>query len=221
MLSWTKINVASVTEGAFQEFIPVEGRVLPKITIRLDAVVGGNVAEKLLEGGVEVQKGDTILKLDNQNLQMQYINEQTQTNRLRNDIKNTSLNLQQRLFQSKSQIINLDYDIDQAKDLYDRNTKLWADKVISEQEYLNSKRAYDRLVDRRINEEEQVKFDSISAVTTVSQNEALLRTSEVSLEIVRSNLDKPLGDSTYYGIAFNSKCRDWSEYQSGTDYCPN
>ena len=184
-----KINVASVTEGAFQEFIPVEGQVLPKVTRLLDAVVGGNVERKFLEGGVEVQKGDTILKLENNNLQMSYINEQTQTNRLRNDIENTNLNLQQRLFQSKSAIINLDYDIDAAKDLYERNKKLWADKVISEQEYLNSKRAYDRLVDRRINEIESVKFDSISAVTTLSQNQSRLETSQISLEIVRSNLD--------------------------------
>ncbi len=184
-----KINVASVTEGAFQEFIPVEGQVLPKVTIRLDAIVAGNVEERFLEGGVEVQEGDTILKLENNDLQMRYIQEQTQTNRLRNEIENTNLSLQQRLFQSKSQIINLDYDIDAAKDLYERNKQLWADKVISEQEYLNSKRAYDRLIDRRINEKEQVRFDSITAVTTVEQNKQRLETSQVSLEIVQGNLD--------------------------------
>jgi HlyD family secretion protein len=97
-----KINVASVTEGAFQEFIPVAGTVNPKTTIFLDAIVGGNVDEKFLEGGVEVEKGDTILKLENDNLEMNFIREQTQANLLRNDIENTNLNLRQRLFQSKS-----------------------------------------------------------------------------------------------------------------------
>ncbi len=126
-----KINVATVTEGAFQEFIPVEGTVNPKTTIFLDAIVGGNVDEKFLEGGVEVQEGDTILKLENDNLEMNYIREQTQANLLRNDIENTNLNLRQRLFQSKSSIINLDFDIDEAKDAFERNQQLWKDKVIT------------------------------------------------------------------------------------------
>ena len=184
-----KISIESVTEGAFQEFIPTEGTVQPKTTIRLDAIVGGNVEQRFLEGGLEVTKGDTILKLENNNLQMQYITEQTQTNRLRNEIENTNLNLRQRLFTSKSQIINLDFDIDQAQDLYTRNQKLWDDKVISEQDYLNSKRQYDRLVARRVNEIEQVKFDSINAVTQVEQNQARLVTAQQSLKIVESNLE--------------------------------
>ncbi|WP_323757677.1 efflux RND transporter periplasmic adaptor subunit [Roseivirga sp.] len=184
-----KINVAAVTEGAFQEFIPVEGTVNPKTTIYVGALVGGNVEEKFLDGGVEVEKGDTILKLENNNLQMQYVQEQTQTNRLRNDIENTNLSLQQRLFQSKSAIINLDFDIDQAKDAYTRNKQLWEDKVISEQEYLNSKRMYDRLMARRVNEIESAKFDSITAVNTIAQNQERLGTSNVSLKMVENNLN--------------------------------
>ena len=183
-----KINVALVTEGAFEEYIPVEGTVNPKTTIYLDAIVGGNVAEKFLDGGVQVEKGDTILKLENDNLEMNYIREQTQANLLRNDIENTNLSLRQRLFQSKSAIINLDFDIDEAKDAYERNQKLWADKVISEQEFLNSKRKYDRLVARRVNEIESARFDSLNAVSSTKQNEERLESTKESLEIVKGNL---------------------------------
>ena len=183
-----KINVATVSKGAFQEFIPVEGEVLPKTTIRLDAVVGGNVEQKLLEGGVEVKQGDTILKLENSALQMQYIQEQTQTNRLRNEIENTNNNLTQRLFTSRAAIINLDFDIDEAEDQYVRNKKLWEDKVVSEQDYLNSKRRYDRLLASRVNQLKQMEFDSLNSVTQVKQNTSRLITSEESLEIVKGRL---------------------------------
>ena len=183
-----KINVATVSKGAFQEFIPVEGQVLPKTTIRLDAVVGGNVEQKFLEGGVAVEKGDTILKLENSALQMQYIQEQTQTNRLRNEIENTNNNLTQRLFNSKAAIINAGFDIDEAKDQYTRNKQLWEDKVISEQEYLNSKRRYDRLLASRENQLKQMEFDSLNAVTQIKQNRSRLVTSEESLEIVKGRL---------------------------------
>ena len=134
-----KISVAAVFEGPFQEYIPIEGTVEPKTTIRLDAVVGGNVKRRFLEGGVQVEEGDTILKLENRSLEMQYINEQTQTNRLRNEIENTNNTLQQQLFRSRANAINLDFDIDEAKDQYGRNKLLWEDKVISEQDYLIQK----------------------------------------------------------------------------------
>lgn len=184
-----KISVAAVTEGPFQEYIPIEGTVEPKTTIRLDAVVGGNVKRRFLEGGVEVMEGDTILKLENRSLEMQYINEQTQTNRLRNEIENTNNTLQQQLFRSRANVINLDFDIDQAKDQYQRNELLWEDKVISEQDFLNSKRAYDRLIATRENTLRQMEFDSINAVTQVRQNRQRLVTSQESLEIVRRQLE--------------------------------
>lgn len=184
-----KISIAAVVEGPFQEYIPIEGNVQPKTTIRLDAVVGGNVKRKFLEGGVEVKEGDTILKLENSSLEMTYIREQTQTNRLTNEIENTNNTLQQQLFASKARVITLDFDIDEAKDLYTRNQMLWKDEVISEQEYLNSKRRYDRLVATRINTLQQMKFDSLNSVLQVKANKDRLITSEESLEIVEGQLD--------------------------------
>lgn len=184
-----KISVGLVEEGPFQEYIPIEGTVQPKTTFFLDAKVGGNVQVKYLEGGVEVQKGDTILKLENSSLEMSYISQQTQTNRLENEIENTNNNLQQSLFRSRSSVITLDFDIDQARDLYTRNQQLWKDKVISEQEYLNSKRSYDRLLAQRKNTIKQMEYDSINAVTQVKQNEARLVTSRESLRIVEGQLD--------------------------------
>lgn len=188
-VEWDKISVDEVREGPFQEYIPIEGTVQPKTTIFLDAKVGGNVQEKFLEGGVQVDKGDTILKLENRNLEMTYISEQTNTNRLRNEIENTNNQLQQQLFNSRARVITLDFDIDAAKDQYTRNQQLWKDKVISEQEYLNSKRAYDRLIASRENILKQAEFDSINSVAQVKQNQERLVVSRESLEIVKGQLN--------------------------------
>ncbi|MCO6357688.1 efflux RND transporter periplasmic adaptor subunit [Roseivirga pacifica] len=184
-----KISVAAVTEGPFQEYIPIEGTVQPKTTIFLDAKVGGNVQEKLLEGGVAVTKGDTILKLENSSLEMSYINQQTQTNRLRNEIENTNNGLQQSLFNSKARVITLDFDIDEAKDQLMRTEQLYKDQVATEQQYLNAKRQYNRLLATRENTLKQMEFDSINSVTQVKQNEQRLVTSQESLEIVRGQLN--------------------------------
>lgn len=184
-----KISLADVNDGAFLEYIPTEGTVLPKQTIRLDAIVGGNVEQKYLEGGVEVQKGDTILRLANDAIQLSYINEQTQTNRLRNDIENTNNSLEQALFRSRNAIINLAFDIEEARDLHERNKKLWADKVISEVDYLATERRYRRLVASQENVLKQMRYDSINAITKVEQNKERLVTSEESLDIVKGRLN--------------------------------
>ncbi|PWL29040.1 efflux RND transporter periplasmic adaptor subunit [uncultured Roseivirga sp.] len=184
-----KISVGDVVEGPFQEYIPLEGTVQPKTTIFMDAKVGGNVQEKFLEGGVQVKKGDTILKLENSNLEMNYIREQTNTNRLRNEIEVANNNLKQSLFRSKANVITLDFDIDAAKDLLIRTEKLYKDKVATEQEYLDAKRQYNRLLASRENTLKQMEFDSINSVTQVTQNEGRLITSQESLEIVRRQLN--------------------------------
>ena len=41
-----RISISEVKKGAFQEFIPVNGVVLPQTTIYLDAVEGGRVKIK-------------------------------------------------------------------------------------------------------------------------------------------------------------------------------
>lgn len=184
-----KISVSEVTEGPFQEYIPIEGNVQPKTTIRLDAVVGGNVQRRFLEGGVRVKEGDTILRLENRSLEMNYISQRTTANRLRNEIENTNNQLKQSLFNTRARVINLDFDIDQARDLFKRNTQLFKDKVISEQAYLNSKRDLDRLLASRENTLRQMEFDSINSVTLVTQNLARLETSEESMNIVRMQLE--------------------------------
>ncbi|MEL7146585.1 MAG: efflux transporter periplasmic adaptor subunit, partial [Bacteroidota bacterium] len=85
-VDFEKINVVAVHEGEFREFIPVDGNVLPIKTIRLDAIEGGVVEKKLNEGGVLIKKGDTILKLSNNNLLQNYVREETQDFRLVNDL---------------------------------------------------------------------------------------------------------------------------------------
>src|SRR4028118_1115992 len=59
-----KITVSTVQKGNFTEYISVTGVVQPLKTIYLDAREGGYVSQKLRDGGVMIDKGDTILKLE-------------------------------------------------------------------------------------------------------------------------------------------------------------
>ncbi|MEL6559434.1 MAG: efflux RND transporter periplasmic adaptor subunit [Bacteroidota bacterium] len=184
-----KINVADVKEGEFREFIPVDGNVLPIKTIRLDAIEGGVVERKLNEGGVLIQKGDTILKLSNNNLLQNYVREETQVFRLVNDLENTKLGLRRNQFELKRRLTELDFQIDAAKDNLERSEPLYKQKVVSEQEFLNIKREYERLVSNRKIEVESQNFDRENTKLQISQLEATLERTKNNLTIIRGNLD--------------------------------
>ena len=65
-----RITISEVTEGPFQEFIPVNGVVLPITTIYLDALEGGRVEEKYVEDGAIMKKDQPILRLSNTDLEL-------------------------------------------------------------------------------------------------------------------------------------------------------
>lgn len=184
-----KINVAEVQNGEFREFIPVDGTVLPIKTIRLDAIEGGIIEKKYYEGGINVDEGDTILKLSNNNLLQNFIREETQAFILMNQLQNTRLQMQQSLFQLQRTLITLDYQIAQAKDLYERSEQLFKEKVISEQEFLRAKLDYERLTKTREVEVKSQKVDSLNAENTINNSMALLKRTNNNLEMIRDNLE--------------------------------
>lgn len=184
-----KVNIALVRDGEFREFIPVDGSVLPIKTIRLDAIEGGVVERKYYEGGILVEKGDTILKLSNNDLLQNFVREETQAFILVNNLENTKLSLKRNQFDLKRGLVELGYQIDQAEDAYQRGKELYADKIISEQEFLNLKREYNRLKDNRAIQIESAKFDSLNARLQIAQAEATLQRTRENLEMIKKNLD--------------------------------
>ncbi len=184
-----KVNVATVVEGEFREFIPVDGSVMPIKTIRLDAIEGGVVEKKYYEGGILVDAGDTILKLSNNDLLQNFVREETQAFILMNSLENTKLSLKRNQFELKRNVIEMDYQIDAAKDSYMRGKELYAEKIISEQEFLKLKREYDRLQDAKVIQIESSRFDSLNARLQIAQAESTLKRTRDNLEMIKKNLD--------------------------------
>ncbi|MEP3388288.1 MAG: efflux RND transporter periplasmic adaptor subunit, partial [Reichenbachiella sp.] len=76
-----------------------------------------------------------------------------------------------------------------AKDAYERGAKLRDEKVISEQEFLNLKRAYDRLVTNRKIEIESQVFDQKATEAQIRQTTQTLERTRRNLEMIKGNLD--------------------------------
>ncbi|HLO79853.1 MAG TPA: efflux RND transporter periplasmic adaptor subunit [Chitinophagaceae bacterium] len=72
-----RLTISEIRQGAFQEFTPVNGVVLPLTTIYLDAAEGGRVEERYVEDGTIVKKGQPILRLSNTDLELSLVNQET------------------------------------------------------------------------------------------------------------------------------------------------
>lgn len=183
-----KITVSKVERGVFDEFIVVTGVVQPLKTYQLDAIEGGYVAQKLLDGGATVKQGDLILKLENQRLMLDFVNRETEMYDLINNLENTRLRLRQDKFALKKTLSELDFQIQQAKDDHDRNARLFADKVISNQEFTKTRIAYERLSQQRDIEIENQKFQEENSVTQIKQLEGTLDRTKLNLSMMKENL---------------------------------
>ena len=73
-----KITISTVQNGIFQDRIPETGIVMPSVTYFMDAVEGGVIKNIVRESGALVDKGDTILTLNNSNLQLEVMNREAQ-----------------------------------------------------------------------------------------------------------------------------------------------
>ncbi|MCD6205747.1 MAG: HlyD family efflux transporter periplasmic adaptor subunit [Candidatus Marinimicrobia bacterium] len=184
-----RITISTVTKGPFQEFIPVTGTVIPIKTIYLDAMEGGRVDKKFVEAGTYVNKGDKILQLGNTNLLMDIMYREAELFQQSNNLRNTRLAMQQNTLALKAQLLEVNYQIQQQKRVYDKQTELYKKNLVSEQEWEEARDRYDYLIKNRELTLLSHKQDSIFQETQISQLEMGLKRMEANLEIVKQNLE--------------------------------
>lgn len=184
-----KITISKVNKGTFVDYIAITAVVQPLKTIRLDAIEGGYVSRKYLEGGSMVKQGDSILRLDNQRLMMDFVNHETEIYRLINELQNTRLSLKQTRFTLQQKLMDLDRQIDQAKDLYDRYKGLVDEKVVSRQEYNKTKIEYESLVRQRQVELESQTYQEENAKLQIQQLEGTIARVQRNLQLMKDNLN--------------------------------
>src|SRR5690606_21004490 len=107
-----RVTVSPVEYGTFREYIPVTGNIVPRTTVYLDAVEGGQVTGVHIEAGAVVEVGDPLVDLKNTNLQLQVIGAEAQLTEQLNYLSSTQLQFEQNSLRYRREIIEIDYQID-------------------------------------------------------------------------------------------------------------
>jgi HlyD family secretion protein len=184
-----KLSISEVSQGNFDEFIIVQGVVQPLKTIQLDAIVGGYVTQKLIEGGNMVKQGEIILRLENQQLKLNFLQSETEASRLVNDLQNTRQRLKVERFTLQKTLSDLDFQIAQAQDAYDRNAQLKKDNVVSDMDFQKTRRDLEKLKKQRDIEIESQKYQEENSGLQIKQLEGTLTRTQKNVDLWRQTLE--------------------------------
>jgi len=126
-----RIAVSTVTEGTFEDFIPLRGRLVPRSTVYLDAIEGGRVDEIFVEDGVLVSVGDPIARLSNTNLQLEVLGREAAVTEQLNNLRTIELQLEQNRLSHKRNLVEIDYQIVRLTRSIARQRELLAKNLVS------------------------------------------------------------------------------------------
>lgn len=180
-----RLTISEVKQGAFQEFTPVNGVVLPLTTIYLDAAEGGRVEEKLVEDGAMVKKGQPILRMSNTDLELSLVNQETSVFNLLTQMQISRNAAQQNTITKLNQMADADNDFKEAERLYKLNKKLYEQKVIGSQEFRQAEIAYEYQIRRKKLQEEILSKDSVSVRQELEQARQSYGRTQNALDVMR------------------------------------
>ncbi|HEU4472094.1 MAG TPA: HlyD family efflux transporter periplasmic adaptor subunit [Flavisolibacter sp.] len=185
-----RITISEVKKGPFQEFIPVNGVVLPVTTIYLDAVEGGRVEEKFVEDGAMVSKGQPILRLSNTDIELSLVNQQTSVYNLLTQMQISRNAAQQNTVNKLNQMTDVESQLKEARRIYELNKTLYEQKAIGLQEFRQSENNYQYQLEKQKLTAQLLRQDSSSNAQQVSQARQSYLGSQNALDVMR----KKVGD---------------------------
>ena len=137
------LTISQVSQGEFNDYIRVSGQVQPMTTIQISPQEGGIVQEIVTEEGSRVQAGDVIVRLSNDNLDLQILNSEAELAEKENILRNTLISMEQQKLSLKQDKLQLQTEVARLKRKYEQNKALYEDRLIAREDYLTSKEDYE------------------------------------------------------------------------------
>jgi len=184
-----KVSIESVTKGQFNDYVRISGRVMPINTVQVSAIEGGTVAEKLVEEGSMVNKGDIIVRLTNPLLSLNILDSEAQLAEKQNFLRNTQVSMEQEKLNLKKEKLQLDLDVARKKRKSEQYSKLYDENLTSKEEYLQAKEDYEFAIAGRTLVVERQKQDSIYRGIQIKQMEESLGNIRKNLLLVRQRVE--------------------------------
>ena len=184
------ITISDVTRGKFDDYVRLNGQVLPIQVVQISPEEGGIVREKVVEEGTRVRKGDVILRLSNSNLDLQILNAEAELAEKQNLLRNTQVAMQQDRLNNRTEQATLDTDCDRKHRAYEQNARLYKERLISKEVYLQSREDYNLALRKQSLISQRLKQDSLYRHVQMAQMEDNLDNMRKNVLLVRDRKNK-------------------------------
>jgi HlyD family secretion protein len=183
-----RVTISEIKKGTFQEFIPVNGVVLPLTTIYLDAVEGGRVEEKYVDDGAMMKKGQPILRLSNTDLQLGLVTQQTNVYNLLTQMQISKNAAQQNTVSKLNQMTDVESQLKEAERIYKLDKYLYDKKAIGSQEFEKAKNDYNYYLQKKKLADKILQQDSISNKQQAIQARQSFEGSQNALNVMQQKV---------------------------------
>lgn len=183
------ITISQAVQGEFKDYVRVTGQVQPITTVQLSPLEGGIVERKVVEEGAQVKKGDVIIVLSNNTLNLQILDSEAQLAEKQNFLRNTMISMEQEKLTLRQEQLQLELDVQRKERKYRQNEELFRSQMIAEEDYLQSKEDWELAVAKRTLNVERQKQDSLYRNIQIVQMEESLDNMRRNMQLIRERVD--------------------------------
>jgi HlyD family secretion protein len=197
----TEVITELTSRRTIVEMVAANGKIQPALDVKISPYISGEVVELFVREGNYVYKGDKLAKID----PTFYISSYEQVEASLNSAKANMANSKARVAQTEAQFAKSKLD-------YDRNEKLWEQKVISDADWDAIKSTY-----KVASAEVEAAKETFKATQYQVQNaESALKESRENLN--RTNIYAPNdGTVAKLGVEVGERVTGASQFSAGTE----
>ena len=188
----SSLDINAVEQGEFIDALSLRAQVIPKTTIYLDTITGGQVIERLVEQGEYVQQGQALVRLSNTNLQLDVMGREAQVTEQLNFLRNTQMTMETSRLNLRRDLLDIERQINHLKRRLKQSDSLVQKGALAQEQLDEITEDLKYFVERKkLTIERQKQENSIRKVQ-VAQLEDSATMLQSNLQFARKNLENLL-----------------------------
>lgn len=183
------LSISEVVSGDFNDYIRVNGQVQPMTTVQISSLETGVVKEIYMEEGAKVKTGDKILRLANENLDMQILNSEADLAEKENLLRNTMISMEQQRLSVNQDMLQFEMEVKRSRRLYLSQKALYEENLIAKEDFLKAEEDYQLAEGRLDLVRERSVQDSLYRSVQVKQMQESLDNMRLNMQMIRKRKD--------------------------------
>ena len=191
-LDASKISVKEVIEGDFQDMILIDGDIEPTNLVLVNTLEGGTVDEIFIEDGIYIESGTPLLRLSNQKVTLNYMNQETAIVEQINNLRNLKLSLEKEQRRLDESLLDSENKLAEIERTYKVDSVLYQKEIIAKNDYVEVRESYNYQLKKRDFLNNNVRKSVAENSVQIRQINNSIDMMERNLELIHDNIEKML-----------------------------